>query len=53
VDLHHSLTRRESEVLDLRGGGFSNKEIGNELSLSIATVKHHVHHILEKLNLKR
>ena len=45
------LTRRESEVLELLGHGFSNKEIGRELCLSVATVKHHVHHILEKLKL--
>jgi len=46
-----ALTRRESEVLDLIGRGFSNKEIGSELCLSVATVKHHVHHVLEKLGL--
>lgn len=47
------LTRRESEVLELIGQGFSNKEIGGELSLSVATVKHHVHRVLEKLGLPR
>ena len=51
VDL--ALTRRESEVLELLGRGFSNKEIGAELCLSVATVKHHVHHLLEKLKLER
>jgi DNA-binding NarL/FixJ family response regulator len=51
VDL--ALTRRESEVLELLGRGFSNKEIGAELCLSVATVKHHVHHVLEKLKLER
>ena len=48
-----ALTRRESEVLELLGRGFSNKEIGSELCLSVATVKHHVHHVLEKLKLER
>jgi DNA-binding NarL/FixJ family response regulator len=52
-DLDPALTRRESEVLALIGQGLSNKEIGDELCLSVATVKHHVHHVLEKLNLPR
>lgn len=46
-----ALTRRESEVLELIGRGLSNKEIGKELCVSVATVKHHVHHVLEKLGL--
>ena len=47
------LTRRESEVLQLLGRGFSNKEIAQELCLSVATVKHHVHHVLEKMQVER
>lgn len=52
-DLHQALTRRESEVLQLVGDGLSNKEIAGELCLSVATIKHHVHHILEKLKFQR
>lgn len=43
------LTRRQEHVISLIGRGLSNKEIARELDLSVATVKHHVHNILEKL----
>lgn len=48
-----ALTKREGEVLQLIGDGLSNKEIASGLTLSVATVKHHVHHILQKLKLCR
>lgn len=51
--LAQALTRRECSVLQLIGHGDSNKEIARHLSLSEATVKHHVHNILGKLNLPR
>lgn len=47
------LTRREQEVLQQIGHGLTNKEIGKELCLSVATVKHHVHNLLEKLGVPR
>jgi len=43
------LTIREQQVLDYIRQGQSNKEIGQRLNISEATVKNHVHHLLEKL----
>jgi len=51
--LEQALTRREGDVLRLIGEGLSNKEIARELILSVATVKHHVHNVLDKLHLPR
>jgi len=47
------LTRREREVFTLLGQGLSNKEIADKLNLSVPTVKHHVHSILEKFGYDR
>jgi DNA-binding NarL/FixJ family response regulator len=47
-----SLTERELDVFRLIAGGFSNVEIGRELYISGTTVKTHVTHILQKLNLR-
>ena len=44
------LTRRESEILQLLGRRLSNKEIAGELNIGLATVKNHVHNILDKLH---
>jgi signal transduction histidine kinase/DNA-binding CsgD family transcriptional regulator len=43
------LTRREREVLRLLGAGLTNRAIAEKLSVSIETVKSHVHHIMQKL----
>jgi DNA-binding NarL/FixJ family response regulator len=45
------LTEREREVAVAIALGRSNAEIGRELYMSVATVKAHVSHILEKLEL--
>jgi DNA-binding NarL/FixJ family response regulator len=45
------LTKREREVLLLIAKGKSNKEIGDELSITEKTVKTHVSHLLDKLDL--
>jgi DNA-binding NarL/FixJ family response regulator len=46
------LTAREQEVFRLIAGGLSNPEIARALSISEATVKTHVTHILQKLDLR-
>lgn len=48
-----ALTRREQEIACLIDHGLSNKEIAGTLRISPATVKNHVHVILEKLNVTR
>ena len=45
------LTQREREILQLLSRGDSNKAIAQTLSISYDTVKQHVRHILNKLNL--
>jgi DNA-binding NarL/FixJ family response regulator len=47
------LTPREVEVMELIERGLSNKEIAQQLSVALSTVKQHVHHILEKLDVTR
>jgi two-component system nitrate/nitrite response regulator NarL len=45
------LTEREREILQLLSRGESNKAIAQTLKISYDTVKQHVRHILNKLNL--
>ncbi|MEM9173049.1 MAG: response regulator transcription factor [Pseudomonadota bacterium] len=44
-----SLTKREQEILACIADGRSNKVIAADLFISVSTVKHHVHNLLEKL----
>lgn len=47
------LTVREREVAELVSEGLSNKQIALRLGIGPATVKNHVHAVLEKLNVAR
>ena len=49
---HRSLTASELEVLRMVAKGWGNKEIANALNIAEVTVKLHVSHVLEKLNVK-
>jgi len=46
------LTRREVEIVRLIDKGLGNKEIAAHLQIEVSTVKNHVHHILEKLQVE-
>ena len=47
------LTRRENEIVGLIDEGLSNKQIAQRLSIEVATVKNHVHRILDKLGVDK
>ncbi len=49
VPLPEPLSKRELEVLELLVAGASNKQVADRLTISLGTVKTHVHHILDKL----
>ena len=46
------ISERELEVLRLLGDEIPDKQIAAKLNVSLSTVKTHVHHILEKLEVK-
>jgi DNA-binding NarL/FixJ family response regulator len=45
------LSRREREIAGLLAEGLSNKQVARRLSITLATVKDHVHRILRKTGL--
>jgi two-component system NarL family response regulator len=47
-----SLTKREREILQLLALGKSNREIAEDLSITLGTVRIHVHAILQKLDVR-
>ncbi|EFG9941311.1 response regulator transcription factor, partial [Escherichia coli] len=46
------LTPRETQVLKLVATGCSNKEVARQADIQEKTVKHHMTHILQKLNVR-
>lgn len=46
------LSERENEVLERLSKGFLYKEIADQLGISLNTVKQHIHHIYEKLQVQ-
>jgi DNA-binding NarL/FixJ family response regulator len=52
LDRPDPLTERETEILRLMAGGYSNKEIASSLGVAEGTVKNHVSNILSKLGVR-
>ncbi len=53
TDQLQMLSPRERQILHLIEEGLSNKEISRSLGIEVSTAKNHVHHVLEKLNVRR
>jgi len=52
LDQPDPLTERETEILRLMAGGYSNKEIASALNVAEGTVKNHVSSILSKMGVR-
>jgi DNA-binding NarL/FixJ family response regulator len=52
LDPHEQLTRRETEVLRMMAGGYSNREIGDALGTAEGTIKSHISSILSKMGVR-
>ena len=48
----NKLSTREMDVLEEIVKGSTNREIATELFISVNTVKHHIHSILDKLGVE-
>ena len=46
------LSHRENEILQLLSKGLLYKEIADQLTISVSTVRQHIHHIYEKLHVQ-
>ena len=47
-----ALSNRENEILQFLSKGLLYKEIADQLSISVSTVRQHIHHIYEKLHVQ-
>jgi LuxR family maltose regulon positive regulatory protein len=52
LSLVEPLSERECEVLKLIAAGYTNRQIANELVVSLNTVKKHTTHIYSKMGVK-
>ncbi len=50
--VHPDLTKRELEIVRQIGEGRSNREIAQELDISVGTVKNHISQVLDKLDVR-
>ena len=50
--VNEPLTARQEEILALLGEGRTDQEIGKTLHLSEATVRSHIHRVVQRLGLK-
>lgn len=46
------LTRRENEILDYLAKGYRNKEVADQLHVSLNTIRCHIYNIYEKLHVQ-
>jgi DNA-binding NarL/FixJ family response regulator len=52
TELEHMLTPREMQIVRLVALRMDNQQIADKLQISVGTVKIHLHHVYDKLNLQ-